>query len=415
MTNLTRNPKKITVWACNVKNAAKILIFRNGLLYEPRSSNEMRHVENQFPELKSGKKYFVGYAARHAEFACVDRNPVEPRSISTCNPVPGPLWLDFYYPRRIRQGKLCVEAKHSEVKAGVQSTFCSSTEAELIVCQYNMFCGPLNQFEGESNDDKTSVENAIDENENLTNGIADKDDKDYDGNKNGKSDAVGSDDRKDNIVIENKNVLEKITDDVTNKTHGNDNKKDNFVNKVTENIEEADDSEDNNREEVIDQSGVFDENFGNEDNDVNEPEGVNVDAGNNYDADANAYNVDNDKIGQKDNTDNENSNNNDNYNNRTGDNNRDDENGNIVDKDKFGDMQDTVDHNGDEDFDNGGNNGGHEDIAEKDETKVSTENINNDDEAYEIRQEDSSKDYSERKEDNNDNDQDMSLFKCKCT
>ena len=33
--------------------------FRKGLLYQPRSSNEMRHVENQFPELKCGKNILL--------------------------------------------------------------------------------------------------------------------------------------------------------------------------------------------------------------------------------------------------------------------------------------------------------------------------------------------------------------------
>ena len=179
----------------------------------------------------------------------------------------------------------------------MQSTFCSSTEAEFIVCRYNKLCGPPIELERKSNDDKNSVENGIDENESLTNGRADNDDKDYDGNKGGNRKVFGSDDNEDKGVKENKyHVLEKdwkdIIDTIT-KTNDNEDKKDDFANEVT-NMKTI--TEKNLSAKMSSLTKISGK------NDVNEQESINVDAGNNYDAGANASKVGN--FGQKDNINN---------------------------------------------------------------------------------------------------------------
>ena len=118
----------------------KNFFFRNGILYEPRSRDELLKLENHFPQLKT-KVYFVGYVEKRSGFGCEKRGDMVYYGISSCVRVPKGMFFEKEPNNYKDLGEWCVESRDREGERGLNSRSCNFTGVDFVVCQFNKHCG----------------------------------------------------------------------------------------------------------------------------------------------------------------------------------------------------------------------------------------------------------------------------------
>ena len=121
-------------------NESETAFFRNGILYEPKSRNELLKLENHFPQLKN-KVYFVGYAERRSEIGCENKGDMVYHGISSCTEPPKGLFFTDESSNCENTGEWCVESREYKGERDLNTIPCNYTGVDFVVCQFNKHCG----------------------------------------------------------------------------------------------------------------------------------------------------------------------------------------------------------------------------------------------------------------------------------
>ena len=117
----------------------KLLFFRNGILYEPKSRDELLKLENHFTQLKT-KVYFVGYVEQRSGFGCDNKGDMVYHGIASCTDVPKGLFFEKEPNNYKDVGEWCVESRDHKGERGLNSRNCNFTGVDFVVCQFNKHC-----------------------------------------------------------------------------------------------------------------------------------------------------------------------------------------------------------------------------------------------------------------------------------